>query len=303
MSAQLEKQAPSQASFRSVARGLFNTIPPIPPSITLAGKTALVTGSNVGLGLECCRYFLKLGASRLIMAVRSLKKGEAAASGLRDEFPDAQIDVWQLDLESFASVQAFAARCEGQVDRLDVAVLNAGLGKMNFERAKEGRHRETTLQVNYLSTALLAILLLPKLKPTVPSPEPGRLTIVSSDAGLGVKLADPGEGGIIDSLDKPKGYQGFAQYAYSKLLITMFTARLADIVDPDDVIINCCNPSATKGTGFVGSLDAGLGKTLLGLWLSLMGRTAVDAARIYVHASLVLGKESHGSFTDCVIKA
>lgn len=302
MSAHLAKQAASKAGFLPTFRNLFKTVPPIPDDISLAGKTVLVTGSNVGLGLECSRYFLQLRASRLIMAVRTINKGEVAAEGLRAEFPDAQIDVWQLDLESFASAQAFAARCEKELDRLHVVVLNAALGKMKFERAKEGRKREVTLQVNYLCTALLAVLLIPKLKPTVSSPDPGRLTVVASDVGLGVKLKEPVDGFILDPLDKPETYQGFPQYAYSKFLITAFIAKLAEAIDPDEIIINVTNPSATKGTGFLVSIDSGIIKTILGTWLSLMGRPAVDAARIYVYASLVLGKESHGSYTEWDIR-
>lgn len=303
MSAQFEHQASAQASFFSNARRVFHTVPPIPPDVDLVGKTALVTGSNVGLGLECSRHFLKLRASRLIMAVRSLKKGHAAAEILRNEFPDAQIEVWELDMISFRSVQAFAARCNKEIDRLHVAILNAGFGTAKFVRAEEGRRRETTLQVNYLSTALLAILLIPKLKPTVSAPGPGRLTIVASDTALGVRIKEPSEGGILDSLDKPENYSGFLQYAYSKLLIVVFISKLAEAVDPDEVIINCTNPAATKGTAFLSEVDSGLIKTLLAVWLNLVGRTAVEAARIYVHSSLVLGKESHGSYTEWDIRA
>ena len=303
MSSQLEKKASSQAGFLAVVRRLFHTIPPVPSNITLSGKTALVTGSNVGLGLECCRYFLALRPARLIMAVRSIKKGEAAAQTLRIEFPGTEIDVWEVNMVSFASVQAFAARCNKELERVDVAVLNAGFGTAKFVRAEEGRHRELILQVNYLATALLALLLLPKMKPTVASPDPGRLTIVSSDAALGMKLKDPGSGTVLDSLDKPESFSGFLQYSYSKLLITMFTAKLAEVVDPAEVIINSCNPSATKGTGFLVNIESGLVKTLLGTWMSLMGRTTAEAARAYVFSSLVLGKESHGSFTDWEVRA
>ncbi|KAF2790136.1 NAD(P)-binding protein [Melanomma pulvis-pyrius CBS 109.77] len=304
MSVQLERQASSQASFfYNARRQLFQSVPPIPPAIDLVGKTALVTGSNVGLGLECARHFLKLRSRRLIMAVRSLQKGEAAAIGLRAEFPDAKIEVWQLDMESFRSVQAFAARCEQELDRLHVAVLNAALGKLKFERTGERCHRETTIQVNYLSTALLAILLIPKMKPSVSSPEPGRLTIITSDASLGVKLDDTHEGGLIDSVDRPEKFEGFQQYARSKLLITMFGARLAQAVDPDDVIINCCNPGAVRGTAFLHNVDSWFVKLVFTIFFSILGRTAVDGARVYVHSCLVLGKESHGSYTDWFVRA
>ena len=237
------------------------------------------------------------------MAVRSLQKGESAAAGLRTEFPDAKIEVWQLDMASLKSVEAFAAKCEQELDRLHVAVLNAGLGKNKFTLSGEERPHEMTMQVNYLSTALLALLLVPKMKPTASSPEPGRLTIVTSDSALGVQLKDPGKGGLLDSFDKPESFDGFQQYQKSKLLITMFTARLAEMVSPDKVIINCSNPGATKDTAFFREVDSWILKAIFGIMFSILGRVSVDAARSYVHASLVLGKESHGSYTDWQVRA
>jgi NAD(P)-dependent dehydrogenase (short-subunit alcohol dehydrogenase family) len=304
MSVHLKKHAATEAGFvYNIRRQIFQSVPPIPPDIDLVGKTALVTGSNVGLGLECARHFLSMRPSRLIMAVRSLQKGETAALGLRAEFPDAKIDVWQLDMASLRSVQAFAARCEHELERLHVAVLNAGLGRPKFERVAEGRKRETTIQVNYLSTALLSILLVPRMKSSASSPGPGRLTIITSDTALSVELEDPGEGGLLDSLDRPEKFDSFRQYATSKLLITMFGARLAEAVDANEVIINCCNPGAVKGTAFLSAADSWFTKMVFGLMFNILGRTAVDGAREYVHSSLVLGSESHGSFTDWLVRS
>jgi NAD(P)-dependent dehydrogenase (short-subunit alcohol dehydrogenase family) len=200
-------------------------------------------------------------------------------------------------------VQAFAARCEKELDRLHVAVLNAALGKVKFERVEEGSQRETTIQVNYLSTALLASLLLPKMKPTSSSSGRGRLTIITSDASLGVKLEDPGKGRLLDSLDRPEKFEGFQQYSMSKLLITLFGARLAETVDPNEVIINCCNPGTVKGTVLMREMDSWPAKMAMKILFGIVGRKAVDGSRIYVHSSLVLGKESHGSFTDWLVRA
>lgn len=303
MSAQLKKEAASQASFLGNAkRQAFQSVPPVPSTISLVGKTVLVTGSNVGLGLGCVQHFLKLRPSRLIMAARSLENAEKVAKGLRTQFPETKIEVWKLDMASFDSVQAFAARCEQELDRLHVAVLNAALGKSKFELTGEGPKHETTMFVNYLATALLVLLLIPKMKPTASSSGPGRLTVITSDASLGVKLEDPGEGSLLDSFDRPEKFDGFQQYANSKLLITMFIARLAEAVSPDQVILNVCNPGATKGTSFFREIDSWVLRTVLGLLVGILGRQTVDASRSYVHSSVVLGKESHGSWTDWVIR-
>ncbi|KAK8064040.1 hypothetical protein PG996_008692 [Apiospora saccharicola] len=276
-------------------RQMFHPVPPIPAAIDLTGKTVLVTGSNSGLGLECARHFLAPRASFLVMAVRSLAKGEAAAEGLRAEFPDARIEVWELDMASFRSVRAFAERCKREL-------------MFEFKRVEEGRCRETTLQVNYLATALLAILLLPIMKPSStkgPGSEPGRLTLISSDAALTAPLSDPGErNSILDSLDRTETFDGYAQYGVSKLLLTMFVAKLATghFVSADDVIVNVSNPGPTKGTELIskGPLSTRL---FTGVLFGVLGRSAADAARTYVHSSLVLGRESHGGYTEWVVRA
>jgi len=211
MSAHLEKHASFQANFaHTIWKQVFTSVPPVPANLSLTGKTVLVTGSNVGIGLDSVRHFLKLEPGLVIMGVRSIDKGEAAAAVLRAEFPRSKtkITVWKLDMASLRSVQAFAARCERELDRLHVAVLNAGLSKMKFERVEEGSQHEMTMQVNYLSTALLAILLIPTMKSTASSPEPGRLSIVNSEAAIPIKLEMPGTGSLLDSLDQPKGYRG-----------------------------------------------------------------------------------------------
>ncbi|ERT00403.1 hypothetical protein HMPREF1624_03774 [Sporothrix schenckii ATCC 58251] len=326
MSAFLEHEAATQAGpLFNIRRQLFQSVPPIPSDVSLVGKTALVTGANVGLGLACARHFLALGASRLVMAVRTVSKGEVEAAKLRRAFPDAQIDVWPLDLAKPASsVRAFAARCARELGgpespgrRLHVAVLNAGLGKHSFVRTPEGHKRETTLQVNYLSTALLGLLLLPLLKPATTTATgttdaaAGRLTIITSDAALGATWpASVSAGavrtgrGILDALDDPAHFEAFPQYCRTKMLAVAFAAKLAaDVVSPDDVVVNTCNPGATKGTAFLSGVDSWAVKAVFRTLFAVLGRQPADAARAYVHASLVLGKESHGSFTDWKVRS
>jgi NAD(P)-dependent dehydrogenase (short-subunit alcohol dehydrogenase family) len=304
MSSQLKQQASYEATMaHNFRKQIFSRVPAIPTGTELYGKTVLVTGANAGLGFEAVRQFLILRPSLVIIGVRSIEKGEAAAAILRREFPDARIEVWELDMESFRSVQAFAARAERELDRLHVAILNAGLGKIKFERVDEGGCHEVTMQVNYLATALLSLLLLPKLRPTTSSSEPGRLSIVNSGASLGLSLEDSGNGRLLDSLDLPDKFDGFNQYGLSKLLVMMFVAKLAQTINPKEVIVNCTDPGATKGTDFFRSVDSWMMTIALRAFVGIMGRPTPDASRIYLHSSLVLGEESHGSWTDWIIRA
>ena len=48
------------------------------PADDFCGKTIIVTGSNVGLGKEAVKHFVRLNAEKVIVAVRSVAKGKAA---------------------------------------------------------------------------------------------------------------------------------------------------------------------------------------------------------------------------------
>ena len=149
------------------------------PKKQFTGQTVIVTGSNTGLGLEAARHFSRLNAEKIILAVRNVAKGEAAKKSIEASTNRrGVVEVWQLDLTSYASVKQFAKRAEG-LSRLDVLLENAGMMTKNFTMAEQD---ELTITINVVSTFLLGLLLLPKLRETsakfnvLP-----RLVIVTSD--------------------------------------------------------------------------------------------------------------------------
>ncbi|SPN96802.1 related to short-chain dehydrogenase/reductase family protein, putative [Cephalotrichum gorgonifer] len=308
MSSQLKDSAGWAASFPgTVWKQVFHRVPKIPSHIDLSGKTVIVTGATGGIGLEAARQLLEVRASRLILTARTQSKGETAAAELRSKFPKADIRVWTLEMESYESVRQFAGRCETELDHLDVVILNAGMGRTSFIRTGDGR--ESTLQVNYLSTALLAVLLLPILRSKAiaaaspgETPSPGRLTVVGSDMAHWVNMKEPA-GGILDAVDSSVGFQGMDQYAKTKLFLTMIVSKLAEVVSADDVIVNVVNPSGVRGTSLMrdakGQYAIQAFVYINGL---LLGRNLTDGTRQYLHSALVLGKESHGSFGDWQIR-
>jgi retinol dehydrogenase 12 len=64
----------------------------------------------------------------LILACRDLEKANAALKTIQDETKFDKIEAWQLDLASFASVQAFASRFLATGLPLDILCSNAGIG-------------------------------------------------------------------------------------------------------------------------------------------------------------------------------
>lgn len=156
---------------------LFVT-PPI-PTYDFGGQTIIITGGNRGIGFEAARHLLKLNAKRVILAVRSVQRGQDAAEKLEmSTGRSGSVQVEELNMASHESVKAFATRME-KIDRLDAVLLNAGMYIHEFYLA-DGY--ESHLTVNVINTVFLAFLLLPTLRSSANKHmSQSRISFVSSD--------------------------------------------------------------------------------------------------------------------------
>ncbi|KAI1494081.1 hypothetical protein F5X96DRAFT_618943 [Biscogniauxia mediterranea] len=323
MSSKLEKNAVWEGNILcTLLKQLFVHPKPIPASVRLEGQTAIITGANSGLGFEASRQLLQLGLSHLVVAVRSQKKGEDAAGRLQAEFPGARVEVSVLDMADYDSIVAFTQRCQG-LETIDYAVLNAAAQNPRFERNDRTDH-EAVFQTNYLSTALLTLLLAAimrekKRKSKSQSSRVPVLSVVGSDAMYSADVATSlsgsssgSWGSVFEFMDDPARFAKLPQYANSKLLLMMFVARLAEKTSPKDVIISVCNPGHTGGTGLgqvhdsSGSSSSSSGfveRYLLPIFERVVARPTHVGASVYTHALLMETEESHGSFvSDWAIK-
>lgn len=130
--------------------------------------------------LECARQLLDIGCSKVILAVRSEAKGEAARQDLSrvGTLPGA-IEVWKLDLSSYDSIIAFSERAKS-LELLNLVILNAGIFKVS-EVFHGTTGYEEDIQIKYLSNMLLLTLLLPVLIAKKRGNTPGRIVPVNSD--------------------------------------------------------------------------------------------------------------------------
>jgi retinol dehydrogenase 12 len=135
------------------------------PNDSFTGKSIIVTGSNTGMGLEAARHLVRLDAAKVILAVRTPAKGEVAARSIEESTGRKGIvAVWDLDLASYRSVQKFALRARSELDRLDVAIMNAGM--MSYAGFRKEGGDEVHVTVNAVNGVMLGILLLPLLRQT-----------------------------------------------------------------------------------------------------------------------------------------
>jgi NAD(P)-dependent dehydrogenase (short-subunit alcohol dehydrogenase family) len=93
---------------------------------TGAGRVALVTGANRGIGREVARQLAERGYEVLLSA-RDGEKAAAAAAELAESM-GAKVTPLTLDVADPESIAAAAERVRADPGRLDVLVNNAGIG-------------------------------------------------------------------------------------------------------------------------------------------------------------------------------
>jgi NAD(P)-dependent dehydrogenase (short-subunit alcohol dehydrogenase family) len=194
-----------------------------------SGRTAVVTGSSSGLGLETAAVLAGRG-STVVLACRDLGKAERAAEQVRARAGRADeragehvrgrsgrgdVRVVRLDLACLASVRQAADEIRSACGRLDLLINNAGVMAVPYHRTEDGF--ELTFAINHLGPFALTGLLLDRLLDTPGS----RVVTVSS---IGHRM---GAGTM--RFDDPmfeRGYRPWDAYYQSKLANLLFTYEL-----------------------------------------------------------------------------
>lgn len=126
----------------------------------LAGKVAVVTGGNGGLGLATSRHLAAHGAT-VIIGARNMAKAEAAQKSIESAVPGAVVEISQLDLGSLASVAAFAREVRAAHPAIHMLLNNAGIMAVPEGKTVDGF--ETQFGTNYLGHFALTMHLIPAL--------------------------------------------------------------------------------------------------------------------------------------------
>ncbi|KIL86314.1 hypothetical protein FAVG1_10712 [Fusarium avenaceum] len=282
-------------------RGQLEHIPL--PTTSFLGQTIIVTGSNTGLGLEAARHFVRLDAEAVILAVRSLEKGEAAKASIEASTKRKNVvHVWQLEMDKYDSIKSFASRCHS-LERLDAVVENAGVLRNTYE-ASEGT--EISIKINVIGTFLLALNLFPVLRKSYQKTgRTPRLVITSSSVHYNAKFRERFEPSIFDALNKNKQEWLNDRYNVSKLLEVMLVCSIAVAMNEgphsaQPIILNNVHPGLCES-----ELDKdvkGLPRYLLTIAKTLVARKTEVGSRTLVH-SAAAGDESHGKYmSECRVR-
>lgn len=242
-----------------------------------AGKRALVTGANSGIGYHTALELARKGAT-VILACRNPKKGEEALKRLKTAVPGAQAELVELDVSSLKSVRSFGAAFAARGAALDLLINNAGImAPLSRKTSPDGF--EIQMATNHFGHFLLTSLLLPSLK-RAPAP---RVITVASIAHRRGRID-------FDDLQSERSYSPFASYARTKLANLLFAFELQRRADRAGSKI--LSVAAHPGVARTSIIENGLGggrKTLLtrliGLFSSLYTHSEEQGALPTLYAA------------------
>ncbi|KAI6040858.1 short-chain dehydrogenase [Pisolithus marmoratus] len=259
---------------------------PIPTtSDDISSKVFMVVGSNAGLGLEASVFLASQKPKLLVATSRDSTKCKLTREAILERTDSGNsgdgsaVEAWPLEMSSFDSVRAIADRLAAREDsQLNVLVANAGVILDDLNTTADGW--ELTLQVNYLSTVLLSLLLLPYLVKSSTTDSPSRLVIVSSSSHYsGPKvLKKPGNWDHIMETMKNEKFDTSEMYCVSKLMSVMFVRELeARLPNPTPVIVCAVDPGLCHTKMLLNSPAS---------FLTCFARTAEKGSRTLLHAAI-----------------
>jgi NAD(P)-dependent dehydrogenase (short-subunit alcohol dehydrogenase family) len=207
----------------------------------MQGKVVVVTGSNVGIGLETAVGVAAQEATT-VLACRNLAKAEAAAKEVTQRTWNDDVHVVSLDLADLASVRKAADEILTRWDRLDVLVNNAGGTWSARQETVQGF--EYTFGVNHLGHFYLTNALLDRLRGGGPSRVINVTSVGHHAARRGMRFED---------LQSERHYEAMEAYCRSKLANVLFTRQLAKRLGAGagadaDVTVNAAHPGPVRSS-------------------------------------------------------
>jgi 3-oxoacyl-[acyl-carrier protein] reductase len=189
---------------------------------TLAGKQAIITGANQGLGLEIARKFVSAGADVMLCARNEARLDDACAelklmAASNQKIVTQAADV-SLESDAYEVVQKTLALLGG----CHILINNAGVyGPMGEIESVDWQDWKRTIEVNVYGSVLMSRALLPHFK----AQRYGKLIQISG-------------GGATNPLPR------ISAYAASKAAIVRYAETLALEVNEKGIDVNCIAPGA-----------------------------------------------------------
>ena len=198
----------------------------------LEGKTALITGSNSGLGYWTAKALAEKNC-HVILACRTLEKSNTTKNKLQKLIPHAQLSTIEIELADFNNVSNKCEQISNEYEKLDLLINNAGI--MHPPKTLNSQGYEIQFAVNHLSHMLLTLKLIPLLEKIKHS----RIVTVTSLAQFFGKVG-------WKNLRAENYYNKQESYANSKLANIMFTLELSEKLKENNILSLAAHPGIAK---------------------------------------------------------
>ncbi|KAI1425541.1 hypothetical protein F5Y12DRAFT_714030 [Xylaria sp. FL1777] len=280
----------------------------LPPADSFKGQAALVTGGTSGLGLAAAAHLVNLGAAEVIITSRNAARSGKALETLEKETKGRSknvVRVVELNMNRYDSVVGLVEemkKIRPGKGGLDFVILNAGLIGTEFTTVDEGW--EQNIQVNVLSTTLLALLLLQWMKAERANrSSPAHLSIVGSSSHIDTDLEAwrkyiAQDGGVLAHYRDRKNFpHPNVMYGVTKMMVHYAADELAKLAEGGDgrpeVIINTSCPGIVK-TNLARNFTEGSRIFTIAVFLfhGFLGKTAENGARTLIATALTKENEN-----------
>ncbi len=185
----------------------------------LAGKTAVITGGNSGIGLATAKTFIEQGASRVYITGRRQAELEAAAASLGDRAVAVQGDV-----TVWADLDRLYDQVKAEVGHLDIVFANAGIVQPAPLGHLSEDHIDQTFDINVKGVVWTVQKALPLLRP-----------------GSSIILAA--------SIVASKGFANWSVYSASKAAVRSFARTWAADLKGQNIRVNALTPGVIETPG------------------------------------------------------
>jgi NAD(P)-dependent dehydrogenase (short-subunit alcohol dehydrogenase family) len=192
----------------------------------LAGKVALITGGNYGIGEATARVFAREGAKVGLLARRA-SEGERVQKAIREQGGEATFV--HCDVGERASIERAVAAVVTMYGALHVVFNNAGGGAMEVFPAETDETWERVLQLNLTGTMLVCREAWPHLVAA------GGGSIVNMSSLAAVL-------GLSHFIMREKAPFPSASYGVAKAGIEALTRYLAGVGALHNIRVNCVRP-------------------------------------------------------------
>jgi NAD(P)-dependent dehydrogenase (short-subunit alcohol dehydrogenase family) len=205
--------------------------------MTLAGRTAIVTGASIGLGAVIAERFVAAGASVMLCA-RNAAELEERRAHIASQHAGSRVLAHVADIASEPQVDRFFDEAVRAFGKLDILVNNAGVyGPMGSIEQIDWKEWVHAIAINLTGTVYCA-------RKAVELFKPNRYGKIINLSGGGATSPLP----------------GISAYAASKAAIVRFTETLALEVKGDRIDVNAVAPGALATRLTDQLLAAGPGK-------------------------------------------